>query len=192
MPVELFKKAYHFTHVDNLADIVRHGGLLSHNLLREERVAYTDISDASVQHWRQRPEPVFGRPIHDYVPLYLNPRNPMLYRLHGLSPELVMLAVEIDRDCPAPRVFADGNAACRDTRFGDRLEAVGPAQEALCASSWSWIPDGKRLRCAEMLVPDRISLAMIDGIYCMNDSVRAFAQRILGRAVQIDRSLYFA
>ena len=190
MPVELCKKAYHFTHVDNLSDIARHG-LLSHNRIRQAGVDYNDISDKGVQRWRQRSEPVYGRSIHDYVPMYLNPRNPMLYCLREYSQHFVMLAIDISEFTPLPVVFADGNAACADTRFGSVLEAAAPAMDALRASSWNAVPDGKRHRCAEMLVPDRIPVSLVDGIYSMNNAIRDLAHRILGREVHTDTSLFF-
>jgi hypothetical protein len=67
---------YHITAIENLRSIMD-VGLQPHSKMDE--VAYVDISDWQVQEKRRCLDPVFGRPLHDYVPTYLNPRNPMLF-----------------------------------------------------------------------------------------------------------------
>jgi hypothetical protein len=190
MPVQLYKQAYHFTHVANLRGIAR-AGLLCHRLVRECGIEHQDISDHEVQRRRSRREPVFRRPIHDYVPMYLNPRNAMLYRLRDSAGELVMLAMDIEDFDSEDVVYADGNAACSATAFDSDIRVTVPSIPALLATYWNAVPDGKRQRCAEMLVPDRVLPSRIRGVYCRDPSVRDFASTVLNVPASIDRSLYF-
>jgi|YelNatPaOPRAMG01_1025707.scaffolds.fasta_scaffold50554_2 hypothetical protein len=60
---------YYLTHRDNVASILCKG-ILSKNRIEIAGLEYTSIAKDSVQRRRNRIE-AFGRPIHDYVPLYL-------------------------------------------------------------------------------------------------------------------------
>ncbi len=68
---------YQITHVDHIQTIFRYG-LLSHNNAHELGLVQHDISNPDVQNWRAK-RSIGGRPLHDYVPLYFNPRNAMLF-----------------------------------------------------------------------------------------------------------------
>lgn len=190
MSVDLYNKAYHFTHVDNLRTIARHG-LLSHSHVNASGLARCDISDPEVQRRRGRLEPVYARRIHDYVPLYLNPRNPMLYKLRRLADQLVMLAFDISDFLPVPTLFADGNAACGATRFGDALNTVYPSNDVLRAEYWNVFREGSRRRCAEFLVPDRIPVSLISSVHARNGRAKAIADAFLTIPCTIEPGLYF-
>src|SRR5690625_285750 len=70
---------YHITHKDNLNNILQNG-LESHNVARERHMIKVDIADNVVNDRRKRKELIYNRSLHDYVPLYFNPKNPMLYK----------------------------------------------------------------------------------------------------------------
>lgn len=190
MPVQLYSKAYHFTHQDNLPGIAEHG-LLSHRRVKANGVCRTDISNQAVQTWRELPEPCFGRSIHDYVPFYINPLNPMLYCLRALRRDLVMLAIDMEAFEHDGVVFTDGNAASRATRFGPDVEATARAFEVLAAQRWSDHIDGKRRRCAELLVPDHVPQGRISGVYCSNPAAALRLAQTLGVDATTDASLFF-
>ena len=78
MALRLFHELYYMAHHENLGSIAERG-ILSHSLVGLAGVEHVDISEPGAQQWRALPEPVFGASIHAYVPLYFNPRNPMLY-----------------------------------------------------------------------------------------------------------------
>lgn len=83
---------YHMTHIDNLSSILR-DGLYSHNSVRST----FDISDRGVNRRREVPEPIHKRPIHDYVPLYFNVRNAMLYRVEQEYGDRIVI-LEFDKE----------------------------------------------------------------------------------------------
>ena len=73
---------YHFTHIDNLASIMRAGWLVADGGVVAAGLA-TDVGDAGVKEARRRQlvpiEP--GGVVADYVPFYLAPRSPMMFRI---------------------------------------------------------------------------------------------------------------
>lgn len=190
MSVDLYKKAYHFTHVDNLRTIAQYG-LLSHTNVDVGGISRCDISDHGVQRKRARREPIHNRRIHDYVPMYLNPRNPMLYRLRCLADHLVMLAIDISDFFPVPALFTDGNAACSATCFGSGLDTAIPSDEILRSECWNGYYEGTRRRCAEFLVPDRIPVSLISSVYARNGRAKAIADALLPIPCAIEPDLYF-
>lgn len=75
---------YHITHIDNLASIIRCGGLLSNTHLRAGNKAVRDISYGNIQDRRAtKSVPCAANGVlHDYVPFYFAPRSPMLCTIH--------------------------------------------------------------------------------------------------------------
>jgi hypothetical protein len=185
-----FALFYHMTHVNNIEGICRHG-LLSLSKVRGQNLSFKDISDPGAQRWRDRRETVYGRPIHDYVPFYLNPKNPMQFRRREMLQELVL--VEVHRSVLAGReyVYSDGNAASRATRFSDDVLLIGTCVEALTAEYWTEIEDGKRRRCAEVLIYSHIEPRSINRLICMNDQMVERLMAFVGLPVVADRTLFF-
>ena len=104
---------------------------------------HVDISEPGAQQWRVLPEPVFGATIHAYVPLYFNPRNPMLFVRRHQQHVLVVLRVSLNAVKTAGQaLFTDGNAACRSTRFSTGFEGVNAAAPVLGLSGATMTPMG--------------------------------------------------
>lgn len=182
---------YHMTHKDNVPGIMRHG-ILSHTAVRERSdVVTVDISDPGVQRHRALPETEYYRPIHDYVPLYINPRNPMLYRRLEWQHQIVILKVSPSVLRDGQHVFCDGNAACHNTKFSVDPEIVSSAVEALNADYWNDFPDGKRRRCAEVLIYPRVSPLHIVAAICNNTSLANEISRVAKMKVEVSPSMFF-
>lgn len=188
---ELYHYLYHMTHACNLPSIFEHG-LLSNNEVAARRLSCLDISDPEVQRWRGRPEPVFGLPIRAYVPLYANPRNAMLYCRRRIQASIVMLAFQWSEELLNDAVYTDGNAACRFTRFSASPDVLADSDRVLRAQRWMDFPDGRRRRCAEVLIYQRIPAEKIDHVICHNEDA---GWHILNGAwkaeVIVDQSYYF-
>ena len=69
---------WHITHKNNIQQILKHG-ILNHYDAYRLKANRVDISDPDAQRWRECIEPHYKRKIHEYAPLYIRPRNPMLY-----------------------------------------------------------------------------------------------------------------
>lgn len=73
------KYFYHFTHIENIESIVKHG-LLSTNEKENKSVEHVDLANEDIQQRRSQmdvPLEPYGK-IHDYVPFYFTTINPML------------------------------------------------------------------------------------------------------------------
>lgn len=185
---------YHMTSIDNLPSILSHG-LLSHNQAHRFGLNKTDISDNCVQDIRQH-KSVNGVHLHDYVPLYFNPKNPMLYRRRELQQNIAILAINPIVLIYPGTVFSDGNAACGDTTFYANMEMLSQLDwNTIWARYWNDKPDGKRIRCAETLVYPELSLDKILTVFCYSERSAISIQNIMPSGVnipvQVNRNLYF-
>lgn len=160
---------WHMTHKDNVASILKNG-FKSHSEIFKQGGA-VDISNQSVQALRHKPDTIYNRPLHDYVPTYLNIKNPMLFFKRDCNEDICLLEISIDCLADGEFVFTDGNAAAFVTRFfntSNNLEAL--PWDVLNNEYWADFEDGKRKRCAEVLVYPTIKLDYIKRIHCYSAS----------------------
>jgi len=172
---------WHITHRDNIPKILKHG-LCPRDSVRVSDIkgALRDTSNPNTQFLYDKNDPIFHRRINGYVPLYLNPRNPMLYRKKELQSELCIL--EIDIDCVLTKDFliTDGNSGSNSTQFfKDALSASIP-WSVLRADFWGDFDDGKRKRCAEVLIPDHVDSSYITKIHCGSDDTLFYLRATMG------------
>lgn len=152
---------WHMTSRENVATIMQNG-LLSRHQMQQSALEMVDISDATVQNHRVAKGARNGMTLHDYVPLYLRAQNPMLFCRRSHNPTLCLLEIDLHACLQEGVLFTDGNAASRGTCFYDRLSDLRFLDwEALNASYWNDVQDGKRKRCAEVLVPHHLSAGFI-------------------------------
>lgn len=186
---------YHMTNIDNLASIIQHG-LLSHNEAHIQRLVKVDISHPDVQGKRAiKRDPIYIRPLHDYVPLYFLPKNPMLYSRREIQEDIVILGLDPRLLLEPSIVFTDGNAAAGGTSFyTDILDLEHLPWDSIRSRSWTDIEDGKRIKCAEVLVHRRIGPSCIQVIFCYSHKHRETiitakqGTLIIGK---VNRDLYF-
>jgi hypothetical protein len=163
-----FERFYHITHLDNLKGILASGILPHQN--SSQRV---DISDGAVQDRRRKKDSVHNLPIHSYTPLYLNPRNAMMYRVQEeCGDSIVVLGVRKKVLESNKFIFSDMNAASDMATFSNDLEK-------LCGRDWlpvfqkSWSADGvtnlsaKSTMMAECLIANSVDVIFLDSILCL-------------------------
>src|SRR5664280_808551 len=121
--------------LDNLRSIMTHG-VLSHRLAQSVR--HTSIALPEVQERRNAKRVPNGLPIHDYVNLYFDARNPMMYsRLNRLG-ELVIVRVDPAVMSQPGAIITDGNAASESTLFLPSPAGLVQLDESLVyAHSWN-------------------------------------------------------
>ena len=132
---------------------------------------------AEVQERRSRVVVPGGRPLHEYVNLYICARNPMLYVLKSQHAALCVLQVApAVLDLPNV-VISDQNAASDHVRFAPALHGLRLVErDAVFARSWKH-PDQiaewrhKSAKCAEVLVPDRVEPGHVAGAYAASGAV---------------------
>lgn len=186
------RSLWHMTHVDNVPSILDKG-LFSKRQINGNGQVFQDLSDSGVQDRRSRKnETVFGRNLHEYVPLYVSPKNPMMFRLgneYGSS-SLALVEISLDAFLKIPFVFTDGNAASNSTQFFGEAQDVGSLPwEVLHAQYWTNFEDGSRKKCAEVLVLNRIPSEYIVNVHCA-DRLASQHLSALGVPVQVSPSKF--
>jgi hypothetical protein len=181
---------HYITHKRNLESI-RSRGLLSLNEVLRRGLSRADISDQDVQSLRERREPIWNRSIHDYVPLYLNPKNPMLSKRRELRDELVILKIQRGVARSGEVIFCDGNAASAATKFSLDEQILTSCREALRAEYWTGVEDGKRRRMAEVLVHQRVAPDRILAVLCPSALVANEVKTELGLYAVSSPSRFF-
>jgi hypothetical protein len=154
----------------NLPSVMRHG-ILSHQ--RAAAVQHVSVASEEVQARRAAKVVPNGRPLHQYANLYIDARNPMMYVLKDRHLDLCVVRVApevLDLDGV---VIADGNAAGWMTRFGPSprgLTAID--RDKVRAEWWNTSYEAKRVRCAEVLVPDVVPPRLLKGVYVSSEAAR--------------------
>lgn len=163
-----FNGFYHMTHISNLYGILE-DGLLSHVEARFRNKIQFDISNKRIQAKRNRIENTYGKNIQEYVPLYINPLNPMMdsEKVNQSLDDIVLLEIIphilVQKN---KTLFSDGNASEEATNFyGDPEKLERVPWDLLQLGKWSENSDLKRVMCSEVLIPNKIDTYFINKIY---------------------------
>jgi hypothetical protein len=183
------KSLWHMSHRDNIVSICQHG-ILNYYEVHKLNALIFDISDPDVQRWRDRRDPHFNRPIHLYAPLYISPRNPMLYKRKEQQPDICILEIDlsvIDNEF----LLTDGNAASTTTKFFKNLSDLNELPwDILNDRTWFGKKDGKRKMCAEVLIYPKVEPKYIKVIHCYNSNVIKHLDEV-SKPIRITPELYF-
>jgi len=160
----------HFiTPIINLGSILKLG-ILSHN--RAKQIEHKSVAMQEIQDLRENVVVPGGKPLHDYVNLYLCARNPMLYKRRSHHAEICVLRISIKVLDILGTVITDQNASSKYVRFGSAHEGLSNVNQSMVfADDWTNPYDQiaewrhKSIKCAEVLVPDLISPIYILGAY---------------------------
>jgi hypothetical protein len=168
------KELSYITPIENVESIMVHG-LLSHT--RAARLPHASIAKPGVQDIRAGKTVPRGMLLHDYVNLYLNPRNPMMYLRKDQHPTCSIIRVN-------PAVL-DGQGVVVTDRNASRFAVFRPAPDGLAivdkeltfARYWTHqdpIEQDRRkaLQCAEVLVPHVVPPDRIVGAYVSCQAAR--------------------
>ena len=174
-----------------MASIFKHG-LLSHNKIKASRLSHKSVAHGDVQKRREdKVIPGGKRKLHDYVNLYFNPRNSMMYSRKNLHEELCVLAVHVNILTHQGIIIADGNASSNYTRFFETLEGIKSLdKDSVFIENW-WDQDyvemcrKRSAACAEALVPDQLSPTNIIGIYVSGEEAHVKVKSIIA-SIHVD------
>jgi hypothetical protein len=164
------KELHYITHIDNLESILQHG-IMSHN--KAKRLPHISVSDPEVQTRRSKIVIPPRYKLHDYVNLYFNARNPMMYRIvrKRNHKELVVLKIDVAILDINGVIIADKNASSDYVRFCNVSEGIHNLKgERVYARYWNDPDPIEKHRktseiCAEVLIPDSLRHEYILGCY---------------------------
>jgi ssDNA thymidine ADP-ribosyltransferase DarT-like protein len=178
---------HYITLIVNVPSILKLG-ILSNREVMRRRVKSESVALPGVQERRESKVIPGAKPLHEYVNLYICARNPMMYLRRAQHEALCVLQISPAVLSLRGVVIADGNAASDYTSFWPSPSGLVKIDEdAVFAERWT-DPDtitewrNKRVKCAEVLVPDKLDAKSILGAYVSCDaaevqlSVRSTAQ----------------
>jgi hypothetical protein len=195
MKREELTELHYITPIVNVPSVLRLG-ILSHR--RTDRVPHESAALESVQARRESKHVPGGRPLHDYVNLYICARNPMLCLRRQAHERLCVLNVHVSvLDLPRV-VIADRNAASDYVRFGPAPEALARIDASRVFAGYWTHPDRieewrrKSFKCAEVLVPDRVAPGYVLGARVSCEAARVSLTGVApGLNVQVDAHFFF-
>jgi len=180
-PSELFfertkkRSIYNIQPISNIPSIIRQG-VLSYKCVTAMK--HTSIAMEDVQSRRDNVIIPNGGPLHSYANAYFDPRNPMMYKRQSMAQSLCVLAISSVVLDFKGTVISDGNAASEYSRFYSPEEGIKKLNFAQIYSKW-WTDDDpyeqlkrKRIKCAEILVPDKIDFEYIIGAIVVNEKAQ--------------------
>ncbi len=179
VPVSSIHELHYITPISNLDSILTLG-ILSHN--EAKTVLHTSGANAEINSMRADKRLSSGKSIHDYVNLFFNSRNPMLFRCfwdydHGSnSNALCILKVAHTVLWRSKVLVTDGNAAHhRTTDAPLTAGSVMLDRRMVYATSWnspSQTQKDENTRCmmAEALIPNRVPPVFIKTVYFRNET----------------------
>lgn len=186
----------HFTHIENLATIARHGLQCDSDVQTTGRLKH-EIGHRDIKRQRrERAVPVPpGGVVGDYVPFYFAPRSPMMYSIHmGNVPtyhegcdDVVYLCSTLGRlqASGSTVVLTDRNAALGHARFAqaaDDLDIDWPLMRERYWPDTAEYPDRRERRMAECLVHRLVEPTGIAGVVAKTEVVARRVTRLVGTA----------
>lgn len=168
--------------IANVPSILEHG-ILSNHL--SSRLPHISVAMQVVQERRQNKQIPNARILHDYANLYFDAHNPMLSKLRDWNNEICILQVNHQVLDLSGVIISDRNASSRHVRFYTveaGLEAID--KDKLFTQYWTH-PENlfdewahKSIKCAEILVPEKVDPKYITGAYVANDQALLFFQQL--------------
>lgn len=191
------KELYYISPIANVLSILERG-ILSHNLsleLPHDSVAMKEIQD------KRRNKKILGtnKKLHDYTNLYFDAHNPMLSKCRSKNNEICILRINPSALEFQDVVIADRNASSKYVRFYPVVQGLAAIdKDKLFAVYWKhpeniydeWAHSA--IKCAEVLVPDRVGPEYILGAFVENQTAKdAFEELKCGLTVRIKSGIFF-
>jgi len=190
------RELHYITPICNIPSILQNG-ILSH--ARAARHQHQSVAMQEIQDRRAQVRIAGGRPLHEYVNLYICARNPMLRKRKDQHLEICVLRVSCDvLDLPNV-VVTDQNAASKYVRFAKAPEGLAQVNREMVFADWWTHPEDQilewrhaSLKCAEVLVPDRVEPRFIRGVYVSCEEARQAVEALTDSLrVTVNRHLFF-
>ena len=182
---------YYITHINNLPSILQKG-ILCHRRIQEEGIDFTPIYDAQIVASRKEKTVAEGRSLWDFVNLYFQPRNAMLYRVlffSGVNKEDIIIIGLKSSILEKENIFVTtGNAASPNTEIIPSINVkkyLKSIREKTDKEWWASADGSKREMMAECLVPEKIAPEYISEIYVPNDVARSEVKKMSGERIPI-------
>lgn len=180
---------YHMTHLENLKSILQNE-LLSTNEKTRLGIKHKNIANHGIQNRRAAMNVTCGPigTVHDYVPFYFCPREPMLLGLlnsKNLDQQFIIyLAVTIDVVEREDVVFtsASANTNIPPTFYCNPEDLSVLNWNLIDSNKWSFKDDDRHAKMAEMLIHEKVEVSEIGFIVVWNEKIKKIVENLLTKA----------
>lgn len=180
---------YHMTHLENLESILQNE-LLSTNEKTRLDIKHKNIANHGIQNRRAAMNVTCGPmgTVHDYVPFYFCPREPMLLGLlnsKNLDQQFIIyLAVTIDVVEREDVVFtsASANTNIPPTFYCNPEDLSVLNWNLIDSNKWSFKDDDRHAKMAEMLIHEKVEVSEIGFIIVWNEKIKKIVENLLTKA----------
>ena len=181
--------------IENIESVLKHG-ILSYE--RAAALPHHSVAMQPVQDKRDQKTVPGGLKLHQYANLYFHARNPMLFKRKDEASDLCVLSVSTGVFDLVGTVISDQNAASDYVRFLHPKQWQLLDFDAIYANDWRHPGDQiaywrhKARKCAEVLVPHKVTPDMIVGVRVVDDNAaHRIAQKRVLLPVSLDPNLFF-
>jgi hypothetical protein len=182
--------------IANVGSILKHG-ILCHS--RASKLEHFSIADSDVQaRRRDKPIPGIGKKLHDFANLYFDAHNPMLSRRRAENDKICVLRIGQDvLDLPGV-IVSDRNAARGWARFYPVEEGLRKLDaDQIFAEFWTHDDpfeqeEHKGIKCAEVLVPDRVEPRYIKASYVANQTAYTAFRSCCNLPTELKPAIFFS
>ena len=197
MKKEDVKELHFITYISNIPSI-QSEGILSRNEMQRKRMKFEDISEQGVQeHRASKKIPGTAKYLHDYANLYFDAHNPMLSRRRSENDEICVLRISRDVLNLNGVIVTDKNAA-RECWFKPVDEGLPLLdRNEIYMVKWKDPNDGINeyrqagIKCAEILVPERVESRYIIGTYVANQTALEVFSKVSDLPVELNDNMFF-
>ena len=189
------------TELHNIMPIANIASVLAYGIVcykEATRLAHEDVSMQVIQERRAKVQVPQGLRLHQYANLYFHARNPMLYARQDQVESLCILRVSVDVFENDGTVLTDQTASSKYVRFYPPTALDQLPLDQIYADDRRHADDQiaewrhKSQRCAEVLVPHKVTTNYIRGAYVVNAEARHQLDRLgFPRPIEINSFLFF-
>lgn len=179
----------------NIPSILQRG-ILSH--AQASKLLHHSVALPEVQDKRDKIQIPGGLALHEYANVYLHARNPMMSRRRDEAHALCVLRVSTEILKIPGAVITDQNAVSKYVKFSapDRLKFMD--LDYVFAANWKHPGDQiaewrhSSAKCAEALIPQKISPNYLIGAYVVNVTARTQLETLgFPLPIEIQPDLFF-
>lgn len=201
LPSDRFKSITGKSHLYNIMPIENIPSVLQYGILcheEAERIVHDSVALEDVQAKRESVIVLGGMPLHRYANLYFDMHNPMLYKRKNQAEELCILVLSATVLDIEGCVVTDRNAAARIARFLSPdigLERID--FNLVYAKYWNNGSETERInhkaiKCAEVLIPERIDSSFIESAIVVDTFVKdMLVKKGFQRPIKADPQVFY-
>ena len=190
------KELHYITLIANAPSIMQRG-ILSNEL--SKKVPHDSLAMEEIQTKRKNKRIPGARRLHQYVNLYFDAHNPMLSKRRNQNDQICILRVNASvLDLPGV-IISDQNAASSYVRFFPVAAGLAALDKDKVFATFWLHPENQieewahsSVKCAEVLIPDRVETKYVIGAYVANETaLKAFQRLCIQLTASIRNDIFF-